>query len=89
MLRQSRRLTLSIHPWHVVVQNLNLSLARKHIKGDPQHFWMADIVDHHVIVAWNGHDGIYSLYDVRCLQVIKIVKSTIDTNRTEIDALWQ
>ena len=46
---------------------------------------MADVVDHHVVVAGNDHGGIDSLYDARRLQGIKIVKSTIDANRTKID----
>jgi hypothetical protein len=50
---------------------------------------MADVVDHHVVVAGDGHSRIDSVYDARRLQGIEIVKSAIDADCAKIYTLWQ
>ena len=72
------------HPWPVVVQNLNLCLAANEIERGAKHIRMADVVDHHVIVAWDGYNRIDRLHDARRLQGIKVVKSAIDADCAKV-----
>ncbi len=73
-------------PGPVIIQHLHSRFAANEIERRAKHIRMADIVDHHVIVAWNGYDRADGLHNVRRLQSIKVMKSAIDADGANIDA---
>jgi hypothetical protein len=72
------------HPRLVIVQHLYLCLAANQTERCTKHIRMADVVDHHVIVAGNDYSRIDRLDNVRRLQGIEIVKSAIDADCAKI-----